>query len=55
MVSLWNSFQSIRKYTKSDITKFESAMKKYAKADQMRKEFRNNLKKMRSKSDMLDN
>ena len=55
MVSLWNSFQSIRKFTKSDISKFESAMKKYAQADQMRKNFRNNIRKMRSKSDMLEN
>lgn len=55
MVSLWQSFQSIRKYTKSDISKFENAMKKYAKADEMRKSFRNNITKMKPKSDMLDN
>ena len=55
MIALWNSFQSIRKYSKSDLSKFESAMRKYAKADRMRKEFRNNIRKMKSKSDMLDN
>ncbi len=55
MISLWDSFQSIRKFTKSDISKFESAMKKYAQADQMRKKLRNNIKKMRSNSDMLEN
>ena len=55
MIALWNSFQSISKYTKSDISKFESAMKKYAKTDKLRKEFRESIKKMRTKSDMLEN
>lgn len=55
MVDLWNSFQNIRNNTKSEFSKFESAMKKYAKSDKLRKEFRSNLKKMRQKPDMLDN
>ncbi len=55
MVELWNSFQKIRKHTKSDLSKFESAMKKYAKSRQFRLDFKRNLKKMRQKSDMLDN
>jgi len=44
MVELWNSFQKIRKSTKSDISKFESAMKKYAKSDRLRKSFQRSLK-----------
>lgn len=55
MVALWNSFQSISKYTKNDMSKFESAMKKYAKSDQLRREFRNKIKKMKNKSNMLEN
>ena len=55
MVDLWNSFQNIRNNTKSEFSKFESAMRKYAKSDKLRKEFRDNLKKIRHKPDMLDN
>jgi len=44
MVELWNSFQKIRKHTKSDISKFESAMRKYAKSDKLRKNFQKSLK-----------
>ena len=55
MVDLWNSFQNIRNNTKSEFSKFESAMRKYAKSDKLRKEFRNNLKKIRHNPDMLDN
>ena len=44
MVELWNSFQKIRKHTKSDISKFESAMRKYAKSDRVRKNFQRSLK-----------
>ena len=55
MIDLWNSYQSIRTYTKADISKFETAMRKYAKADQMRRDFHNNLKRLKQKSDMLDN
>ncbi len=55
MIELWNSFQNMRKHTKPEISKFESATKKYAKSRQFRLDFKRNLKKMRQKSDMLDN
>ena len=55
MVDLWNSFQNIRHNSKSDFLKFEAAMKKYAKSDSLRANFKRNLKEMRQKSDMLDN
>jgi len=55
MIELWNSFQNMRYHTKSEISKFESAVKKYAKSRKFRLEFKRNLKKMRQKSDMLDN
>ncbi len=55
MIKLWNSFQNMRNFTKPEISKFESAMKKYAKSHQFRLDFKRNLKKMRQKSDMLDN
>ncbi len=55
MVDLWNSFQNIRHNSKSDFLKFEAAMKKYAKSDRLRANFKRNLKEMRHKSDMLDN
>jgi len=44
MVELWNSFQKIRKNTKSDMSKFESAIRKYAKSERSRKNFRRSLK-----------
>ncbi len=44
MVELWNSFQNIRKSTKTDISKFESAMRKYAKSERLRKNFQRSLK-----------
>ena len=44
MVELWNSFQKIRKITKSDVSKFESKMRKYAKSDRLRKNFQRSLK-----------
>jgi len=44
MVELWNSFDKIRKSTKADISKFESAMRKYAKSDRLRKKFQQSLK-----------
>jgi len=44
MVELWNSFQKIRKSTKSEMSKFESAMRKYAKSDRLRKNFQRSLK-----------
>jgi len=55
MIVFWNSFQNMRNLTKPEISKFESAMKKYAKSRQFRLDFKRNLKKMRQKSDMLDN
>ncbi len=55
MVDLWNSFQNIRENNKSDILKFESRMKKYAKSGKMGMSFKRNLKELRQKSDMLDN
>ncbi len=55
MVELWNSFQHIRKSTKSDRSKFESAVRKYAESRQFRLDFKRSLKKMRQKSDVLDN
>jgi len=55
MVELWNSFQHIRKSTKSDRSKFESAVRKYSESRQFRLDFKRSLKKMRQKSDMLDN
>jgi len=54
MVDLWNSFQNIRYNSKSEILKFEAAMKKYVKSDRMRANFKRNLKEMRQKSDMPD-
>jgi len=44
MVELWNSFQRIRKSRKSDVSKFESAMRKYAKSDRLTKNFQRSLK-----------
>jgi len=44
MVELWNSFQKIRKNTKSDVSKFESAIRKYAKSERSRKNFQRSLK-----------
>ncbi len=44
MVELWNSFQKIRKNAKSDMSKFESAMRKYAKSERLRKNFQRSLK-----------
>jgi len=44
MVELWNSCQNIRKSTKTDISKFESAMRKYAKSKRLRKNFQRSLK-----------
>ena len=44
MVELWNSFQNIRKSTKTDISKFESAKRKYAKSKRLRKNFQRSLK-----------
>ena len=44
MIELWNSFQNIRKSTKSEMSKFESAMRKYAKSDRLRKNFQRSLK-----------
>jgi len=55
MIVLWYSFQNMRNLTKPEISKFESAMKKYAKSRQFRLDFKRNLKKMRQKSDVLDN
>jgi len=54
MIELWNSFQNMRNYTKPEISKFESAMRKYAKSRQFRLDFKQSLKKMRQKSDMSD-
>jgi sugar-specific transcriptional regulator TrmB len=50
MIVLWYSFQNMRNYTKPEISKFESAVKKYAKSRQFRLDFKRNLKKMRQKS-----
>jgi sugar-specific transcriptional regulator TrmB len=37
MIELWNSFQNIRRNNKSDISKFESRMKKYAKSTKLKR------------------
>ena len=55
MIDLWNSFQNIRGSTKSEISKFEAAMKKYSKSGKFRASLKRNVKEMRRKSDMLDN
>ena len=55
MIDLWNTFQSLRFDRKSDILKFESAMKKYAKSSKSKTNLKNKLKQIRQKSDMLDN
>jgi sugar-specific transcriptional regulator TrmB len=55
MIELWNSFQNIRQNNKSDVSKFESRMKKYAKSSRVKTNFKRNLKEMRRKSDMFDN
>jgi len=44
MIVLWNSFQNMRNFTKPEISKFESAMRKYAKSRQFRLDFKRNLK-----------
>ena len=55
MVDLWNAFQHISFDKKSDIQKFESAMKKYEKSSDSKKNLKNKLKKIRKNSEMLDN
>lgn len=55
MVELWRSFENIRKYSKTEISKFETAMRKYSKSEGLRKNFKARIKKMKQKSDMLDN
>lgn len=55
MVELWRSFENIRKYSKTEISKFETAMRKYSKSEKIRKNFKASIKKMKQKSDMLDN
>ena len=55
MIDLWNIFQNISFDRKSDVMKFESAMKKYAKASKTNANLKNKLKEIRQKSDMLDN
>jgi len=37
MIELWNSFQNIRRNNKSDISKFESRMKKYSKSTKLKR------------------
>jgi sugar-specific transcriptional regulator TrmB len=54
MIDLWNISQNMRYKSKSDISKFESAMKKYAKSSKSRR-IKRNLRELRQKSDMLDN
>jgi len=54
MVELWNLSQKLKYKTKSDMSKFESAMKKYAKSGKLRS-FKQNVREFRQKSDMLDN
>jgi len=44
MIKLWNSFQNMRNFTKPEISKFESAMRKYAKSRQFGTDFKRNLK-----------
>jgi sugar-specific transcriptional regulator TrmB len=55
MVDLWNTFHNLSFDRKSDILKFESAMKKYAKSSKTKQNLKNKLKEIRQKSDMLDN
>jgi sugar-specific transcriptional regulator TrmB len=55
MIELWNSFQNIRNNSKSNISKLESRMKKYAKSSEVKTNFKRKLKEIRQKSDMLDN
>jgi len=55
MIVLWNSLQNMRTLTKPEISKYESSFKKYAESTKFRADFKQNLKKMRQKSDMLDN
>jgi sugar-specific transcriptional regulator TrmB len=55
MIELWNSFQNIRQNNRSDISKLENRMKKYAKFSREKTDFKRKLKEMRRKSDMLDN
>ena len=54
MIDLWNLSQKMRFNSKSDFSKFESAMKKYAKSSKSRASFKRNLRELRQKSDMLD-
>ena len=55
MIDLWNTFQSLSFNKKSDILKFESAMKKYAKSSKSKTNIKNKLKQIKRKSEMLDN
>ena len=55
MVDLWRSFEKMSNYSKAEVSKFESAMKKYAKSEALRKDLKTKIKKMKQKSDMLDN
>ena len=55
MTDLWNIFHNLSFNKKSDVLKFESAMKKYTKSSKSRTNLKNKLKQIRQKSDMLDN
>jgi len=54
MIELWNLSQNIRYQRKSGHSKYEAAMKKYAKSNRL-KSFKLNVRDLRQKSDMLDN
>ena len=54
MIELWNLSQNIRYHSKSGHSKYEAAMKKYAKSNRL-KSFKQNVRDLRQKSDMLDN
>jgi hypothetical protein len=54
MIELWNLSQNIRYHTKSGQSKYEAAMKKYSKSSRL-KSFKQNVRDLRQKSDMLDN
>jgi predicted DNA-binding transcriptional regulator len=45
MIELWNSFQNMRSHTKSEISKFESSLRKHARARKLRTNSKRNLKK----------
>ena len=54
IIELWNLIQTKGKYSKPDYSKIESATKKYLDSHQFRQDFKQKLKKLKDKSNGLD-